>query len=84
MRELRERPYEHQAPRRPSHLPHRVDPPPERSGAPDLRFLLFVGGSKLGDPSSANGLYLVPASGGEPGRMLQVAGACCAAWQPVG
>ena len=43
MRELRERPYEHQAPRRPSHLPHRVDPPPAGSGAPDLRMLLFVG-----------------------------------------
>lgn len=43
MRELRERPYEHHAPRRPPHLPRRVDPPPERSGAPDLRILLFVG-----------------------------------------
>jgi len=43
VRELRERPYEHQAPRRPARLPHRVDPPPERSGAPDLRILLFVG-----------------------------------------
>jgi len=43
VRELRERPYEHQAPRRPSHLPRRVKPPPERSGAPDLRMLLFAG-----------------------------------------
>jgi hypothetical protein len=43
VREIRERPYEHQTPRRPSHLPHRVDPPPERSGAPDLRILLSVG-----------------------------------------
>jgi len=43
VRELRERPYEHQAPRRPSRLPRRVDPPPERSRAPDLRVLIFIG-----------------------------------------
>ena len=43
MRDLHERPYEHRAPRRPSHLPHRVDPPPERSGPPDLKILIFVG-----------------------------------------
>ena len=43
MHEPRERPYEHQAPRRPAHLPRRTDPPPERADAPDLRVLLFIG-----------------------------------------
>lgn len=43
MNAQRDRPYEHQAPRRPSRLPRRTDPPPERAGAPDLRVLLFIG-----------------------------------------
>jgi hypothetical protein len=43
MPELRERPYEHQAPQRPPHLPRRTNPPPERAGTPDLRILLFIG-----------------------------------------
>lgn len=43
MPELRERPYVHEMPRRPSHLPRRTDPPPERARAPDLRMPLFIG-----------------------------------------
>src|SRR5207237_4081433 len=52
--------------------------------SPDGAFLLFVGGSKQGDPTSVTGLYLVPADGGRPGRVLAAAGVCCAAWQPSG
>ncbi|HUF05870.1 MAG TPA: hypothetical protein VMP86_00625 [Candidatus Binatia bacterium] len=35
--------YEHQRPRRPSHLPKRLTPPPERAGAPDLSLFLYAG-----------------------------------------
>lgn len=35
--------YEHRRPQRPSHLPKRLTPPPERAGAPDLRPFLYVG-----------------------------------------
>jgi hypothetical protein len=37
------RKYEHQPPRRPSHLPKRLTPPPERSGPPDLSLFLYAG-----------------------------------------
>ena len=36
-------PYEHQPPRRPSHLPRRITPPPERPAPPSMRLLLYVG-----------------------------------------
>jgi hypothetical protein len=36
-------PYEHQRPRRPSHLARRTTPPPERPAPPNLRYLLYVG-----------------------------------------
>lgn len=36
-------PYEHQPPRRPSHLARRTTPPPERPAPPNLRYLLYVG-----------------------------------------
>jgi len=35
--------YEHRRPRRPSHLPRRLTPPPERAEPPDLRPFLYVG-----------------------------------------
>lgn len=35
--------YEHQRPHRPSHLPKRLTPPPERSGPPDLSLFLYAG-----------------------------------------
>jgi hypothetical protein len=35
--------YEHQRPRRPSHLARRTTPPPERPAPPNLRYLLYVG-----------------------------------------
>jgi hypothetical protein len=35
--------YEHQRPQRPSHLPKRLTPPPERSGPPDLSLFLYAG-----------------------------------------
>jgi hypothetical protein len=35
--------YEHQRPRRPSHLAHRTTPPPNRPAPPNLRYLLYVG-----------------------------------------
>ena len=35
--------YEHQRPRRPSHLPKRLTPPPERAEPPDLRPFLLAG-----------------------------------------
>jgi hypothetical protein len=43
MPELKERPYEHQLPRRPANLPRRTDPPPERTAAPDMRMWVFAG-----------------------------------------
>ncbi len=43
MPELRDRPYVHELPRRPARLPLRTQPPPERSGPPDLRVWLFIG-----------------------------------------
>ncbi len=36
-------PYEHRAPRRPSHLPRRLTPPPKRSEPPDLSLFLYAG-----------------------------------------
>jgi hypothetical protein len=35
--------YEHQRPRRPSHLARRTTPPPVRPAPPNLRYLLYVG-----------------------------------------
>ena len=35
--------YEHQRPRRPSHLPKRLTPPPERDAPPDLSLFLYAG-----------------------------------------
>ncbi|HEX2883163.1 MAG TPA: hypothetical protein VHQ42_01190 [Candidatus Limnocylindria bacterium] len=35
--------YEHQRPHRPSHLPKRLTPPPERQGPPDLSLFLYAG-----------------------------------------
>ena len=35
--------YEHRQPRRPSHLPKRLTPPPEREGPPDLTLFLYAG-----------------------------------------
>lgn len=35
--------YEHRRPRRPSHLPKRLTPPPERVGPPDLSLFLYAG-----------------------------------------
>jgi hypothetical protein len=35
--------YEHQRPRRPSHLPKRLTPPPERGEPPDLTLFLYAG-----------------------------------------
>lgn len=35
--------YEHQRPHRPSHLPKRLTPPPERPGPPDLTLFLYAG-----------------------------------------
>ncbi len=37
------RKYEHQRPHRPSHLPKRLTPPPERDGPPDLSLFLYAG-----------------------------------------
>ena len=37
------RKYEHQRPRRPSHLPKRLTPPPERAEPPDLSLFLYAG-----------------------------------------
>jgi hypothetical protein len=36
-------PYEHQPPKRPSHLPRRTEPPPERADPPDLSLFLYIG-----------------------------------------
>jgi hypothetical protein len=35
--------YEHRRPRRPSHLPKRLTPPPAREGPPDLSLFLYAG-----------------------------------------
>jgi len=35
--------YEHRRPRRPSHLPKRLTPPPERAEPPDLSLFLYAG-----------------------------------------
>ncbi|HEX7171886.1 MAG TPA: hypothetical protein VF365_04660 [Candidatus Limnocylindria bacterium] len=35
--------YEHRRPRRPSHLPKRLTPPPARSEPPDLTLFLYAG-----------------------------------------
>lgn len=35
--------YEHRRPRRPSHLPKRLTPPPKREGPPDLSLFLYAG-----------------------------------------
>ena len=35
--------YVHRKPRRPSHLPRRLTPPPERRGTPDLSLFLYAG-----------------------------------------
>ena len=43
MPDTRPHPYEHQPPRRPSHLARRTTPPPERPAPPNLRYLAYVG-----------------------------------------
>jgi hypothetical protein len=35
--------YQHRRPQRPSHLPKRLTPPPEREGPPDLSLFLYAG-----------------------------------------
>jgi hypothetical protein len=35
--------YEHRRPRRPSHLPRRLTPPPDRDEPPDLSLFLYAG-----------------------------------------
>lgn len=35
--------YEHRRPKRPTRLPRRLQPPPERSDPPDLKLFLYVG-----------------------------------------
>ena len=35
--------YEHRRPHRPSHLPKRLTPPPQRSEPPDLSLFLYAG-----------------------------------------
>jgi hypothetical protein len=37
------RAYEHRRPQRPSHLPRRLTPPPERAAPPDLTLFLYAG-----------------------------------------
>ena len=37
------RKYAHRRPRRPSHLPKRLTPPPERAEPPDLSLFLYAG-----------------------------------------
>jgi hypothetical protein len=39
----RRQPYEHRRPRRPSHLPRRLQPPPDRPDPPDLSLFLYAG-----------------------------------------
>ncbi len=43
MPDLKQHPYEHQPPHRPSHLPFRTDPPPERPRAPDMHLAIYIG-----------------------------------------
>lgn len=43
MPELKERPYQHQRPHRPSHLARRTTPPPERAEPPDLTLFIYAG-----------------------------------------
>lgn len=40
---LKPHPYEHRRPHRPSHLAHRLKPPPERKAPPDLTLFLYAG-----------------------------------------
>lgn len=40
---LRPRRYEHRRPRRPSRLPRRLSPPPDREPPPDLSLFLYAG-----------------------------------------
>jgi len=35
--------YRHSRPRRPPHLPRRLQPPPDRPGPPDLRLFIYAG-----------------------------------------
>ena len=35
--------YEHRRPHRPTHLPRRLTPPPERSEPPDLTLFIYAG-----------------------------------------
>jgi hypothetical protein len=37
------RKYEHRRPQRPSHLPKRLTPPPDRAEPPDLSLFLYAG-----------------------------------------
>ena len=43
MSDTHSHPYEHQRPRRPSHLARRTTPPPARPAPPNLRLLAYVG-----------------------------------------
>ncbi len=51
--------------------------------SPDGSYLLFAGGSKVDDPASAIGVYAVPVTGGDPGRIVAAPAACCVSWQPA-
>lgn len=42
-RRFRLRTYRHERPHRPSHLPRRLEPPPDRKPPPDLTWFLYVG-----------------------------------------
>ena len=35
--------YQHRRPHRPSHLPRRLQPPPDRGEPPDLRLFIYAG-----------------------------------------
>jgi hypothetical protein len=39
----RPKPYEHRKPHRPSHMPRRMRPPPDRKAPPDLSLFLYAG-----------------------------------------
>lgn len=41
--ELKQRPYEHRRPQRPSRLPKRTTPPPARVDPPDLKLMIYAG-----------------------------------------
>jgi hypothetical protein len=43
MPELKPNVYEHEAPRRPLHLPKRLTPPPEHPAPPNLKVFAWVG-----------------------------------------